>query len=180
MENHKLSRQFTRGFQVAPVPFVLLVNWGNRQKLQLEHIANYRHLLQMVFEPMICGQVMQKKISIDQYISRIRGRHGHTAGKKSKHEQLSEGKIFYDRATQFITLQHQISLWVGETIYAWSINTKDTVRSAVLLFVIIMQIICLLALSNSKMIVAFKINISHFQESVRIIKIQWQNVQFGQ
>ena len=55
-------------------------------------------------------------VSIDQYISSVRGRHGHTAGKEPKHKKLSGGTLFYDHTTQLITLHHQISLRVGETI----------------------------------------------------------------
>ena len=58
------------------------------------------------------------QVSIDQYVSTIRGRLLHTKGKEKADEKLNGGTMFVDHATGFVFLQNQVSLNSGETITA--------------------------------------------------------------
>ena len=56
------------------------------------------------------------QVSTDQYVSAKPGRLPHTYGKEPVQEQYHGGTIFYDHATAFIFISHQISLGSGETL----------------------------------------------------------------
>ena len=55
-------------------------------------------------------------ISMDQYVCRKPGRLAHTFGKEDKSLRYSGGTIFCDHASQYIWINHQISLRVGDTL----------------------------------------------------------------
>ena len=58
------------------------------------------------------------RISIDQYVCKVKGRLPHTFGKDKEENQYSGGTIFVDHASSFVYVQNQVSLRAGETIQA--------------------------------------------------------------
>ena len=55
-------------------------------------------------------------VSTDQFVSSIRGRLPHTAGKEKEKERYSGGTVYVDEASGFIKIVNQVSLRAEETI----------------------------------------------------------------
>lgn len=55
-------------------------------------------------------------ISIDQYMSTVRGRLAHTKGKELKKDKYVGGTIFVDHASGYIHLGNQVTLQIGDTL----------------------------------------------------------------
>lgn len=55
-------------------------------------------------------------VSVDQYISTVLGRLGHTKGKEVKKDQYTGGTIFVDHATGYTYIKHQVTLRAGDTV----------------------------------------------------------------
>ena len=56
------------------------------------------------------------KVSMDQCVCKQQGRLEHTYGKEDESIKYNGGTIFVDHASQFVWIQHQVSLRVGETL----------------------------------------------------------------
>jgi hypothetical protein len=56
------------------------------------------------------------RVSMDQYVCKQLGRLPHTYGKEDPSTQYTGGTIFVDCASQYIWINHQISLQVGDTL----------------------------------------------------------------
>ena len=56
------------------------------------------------------------QVLIDQYQSSFPGRLPHTKGKEKKKDQYTGGTIFVDHASGLVSISHQVSLKVGETL----------------------------------------------------------------
>ena len=57
-----------------------------------------------------------QRVSTDQYVCADPGRLPHTYGKERVAEKYHGGTLFYDHASSFIYLSHQVSLGIGETL----------------------------------------------------------------
>ena len=58
------------------------------------------------------------RVSIDQYMSALPGRLGHTKGKEKKKDKYVGGTLFVDHATGLTFLRHQVSLRASDTVRA--------------------------------------------------------------
>lgn len=57
-------------------------------------------------------------VSVDQYISAVRGRLPHTTGREPDKDKYNGGTIFVDHASGYVYLRHQVSLRTGESLRA--------------------------------------------------------------
>lgn len=55
-------------------------------------------------------------VSVDQYLCRVKGRKPNTAGKEPDSDRYNGGTIFVDHASTYMSIHHQVSMRVGETL----------------------------------------------------------------
>ena len=55
-------------------------------------------------------------VSMDQYVSKVRGRLPNTFGKESDSNRYSGGTIYVDHSSGYVFIYHQVSLRVGDTL----------------------------------------------------------------
>ena len=78
---------------------------------------NHRTQVQQTEEGIIRNDLeVGQRVSIDQYMSALPGRLPNTKGKEPKKDKYVGGTIFVDHASQFIHLENQVTLNVGDTI----------------------------------------------------------------
>ena len=64
-------------------------------------------------------------VSVDQYESAVRGRRLETAGKERSSKKYCGGTLFYDHASKYISVVHQVTLSAAETINSKNLFERD-------------------------------------------------------
>jgi hypothetical protein len=70
-------------------------------------------------------------ISSDQFVSSLKGRLPHTYGKENENDKFVGGTIFVDEASEFITVQNQVSLGAVETVHAKNRMEREALRHGI-------------------------------------------------